>query len=227
MEVIYTLLLLLPLFTAVLPLFTIANQEVVVNPNGSGDFTTIMGAVSAIPPSSNSSDFFTIRIAEGVYSEYVVVPAQRTNLKMVGAGINKTVITGNRSVKDGWKTSKSATFAVFGNMFVAINMTFRNSAGPIKEQAVAVRNDANPSVFYLCSFEGYQDTLLTNYGLQFYRECDIYGTVDIIFGRAKAFFQNSKIYARLPMQGQSNVLTADGRETLIDQTGIILHNAQS
>ena len=77
---------------------------------------------------------------------------------------------------------------------------------------MAARNGADLSTFYHCSFEGYQDTLYTHSLRQFYRECDIYGTVDFIFGNAAVVFQDCNIYPRLPLQGQFNAIsiTAQG-----------------
>lgn len=103
--------------------------------------------------------------------------------------------------------------------FVAVNITIRNTAGSIKQQAVALRNGADLSTFYSCSFEGYQDTLYTHSLRQFYRECDIYGTVDFIFGNAAAVFQNCNLYPRLPMPGQFNAITAQGRNDPGQNTG--------
>ncbi|EXC05634.1 putative pectinesterase/pectinesterase inhibitor 41 [Morus notabilis] len=173
----------------------LASQIVVVNPDGTGNFTTISDAVNAAP--------------------------NDTNLMLIGDG---TVITGNRSVVDGWTTLNSATFAVVGQGFVAINMTFRNTAGAIKHQAVAVRNGADSSAFYNCSFEGYQDTLYTHSLRQFYRDCDIYGTVDFIFGNAAAVLQKCNIYPRLPLQNQFNAITAQGRTDPNENTGTSIHN---
>lgn len=116
--------------------------------------------------------------------------------------------------------------AVVGQRFVAVNITFRNTAGAVKHQAVAVRNGADLSAFYSCSFEGYQDTLYTHSLRQFYRNCDVYGTVDFIFGNAAVVFQNCNLYARLPMQGQTNVLTAQGRLDPNQNTGTSIHNCR-
>ena len=114
--------------------------------------------------------------------------------------------------------------AVVGQGFVAINMTFQNIAGAAKHQAVAVRNGADLSTFYSCSFEGYQDTLYTHSMRQFYKDCDIYGTVDFIFGNAAVVFQNCNIYSRLPMRGQSNTITAQGRTDPNQNTGTSIQN---
>ncbi|ONK63361.1 uncharacterized protein A4U43_C07F14250, partial [Asparagus officinalis] len=143
---------------------------------------------------------------------------------MIGDGINETVVTGDRNNFDGWTTFNSATLAVMGQGFVAINMTFQNTAGPAKHQAVAVRNGADLSTFYRCSFEGYQDTLYTHSMRQFYKDCDIYGTVDFIFGNAAVIFQNCNIYSRLPLQGQSNTITAQGRTDPNQNTGTSIQN---
>lgn len=111
-----------------------------------------------------------------------------------------------------------------GQGFVGVNMTIRNTAGAVKHQAVALRNGADLSTFYSCSFEGYQDTLYVHSLRQFYRECDIYGTVDFIFGNAKVVFQSCNMYPRLPMAGQFNAITAQGRTDPNQDTGISIHN---
>ncbi|XP_020231794.1 probable pectinesterase/pectinesterase inhibitor 41 [Cajanus cajan] len=198
---------------------------VTVSQDGSGNFTTISDAIAAAPNKSVSTDgYFLIYVTAGVYQENVSIDKKKTYLMMVGDGINKTIITGNRSVVDGWTTFSSATLAVVGQGFVGVNMTIRNTAGAVKHQAVALRNGADLSTFYSCSFEGYQDTLYVHSMRQFYRECDIYGTVDFIFGNAKVVFQSCNMYPRLPMSGQFNAITAQGRTDPNQDTGISIHN---
>ncbi|KAL1350695.1 pectinesterase-like [Arachis hypogaea] len=203
----------------------VVSQMVVVNPDGSGDYTTINDAVNAAPNNTlGINGFFVIYVVAGVYEEYVSIPKTKQYLMMIGDGINRTIITGNRSVTDGWTTFNSATFAVVAKGFVAVNMTFRNTAGGINHQAVALRSGADLSAFYSCSFEGYQDTLYTHSMRQFYRNCDIYGTVDFIFGNAAVVFQDCNIYPRLPMSNQFNAITAQGRTDVNQNTGISIHN---
>ncbi|MED6155550.1 putative pectinesterase/pectinesterase inhibitor 41 [Stylosanthes scabra] len=201
------------------------NGIVTVSQDGTGNFTTINDALAAAPNKSSSTDgYFLIYVTAGIYDEIVSIDKKKTYLMMIGDGINKTIITGNRSVVDGWTTFNSATFAVVGQGFVGVNFTVRNTAGAVKHQAVAVRNGADLSTFYSCSFEGYQDTLYAHSLRQFYRECDIYGTVDFIFGNAASVFQNCNIYPRLPMSGQFNAITAQGRTDPNQNTGISIHN---
>ncbi|KAF3795721.1 putative pectinesterase/pectinesterase inhibitor 41 [Nymphaea thermarum] len=198
---------------------------VTVAQDGSGNYSTISEAVAAAPNSTlPSKGYHVIYVKAGVYQEYVSVDKKKKNLMMVGDGINQTIITGNRSVGDGFTTFNSATLAVVGPNFIGRDFTVQNTAGPAKHQAVAVRNGADLSTFYRCSFEAYQDTLYTHSLRQFYRECDIYGTVDFIFGNAAVVFQNCNLYARLPMSGQQNMFTAQGRTDPNQNTGTSIIN---
>ncbi|CAN0914122.1 Probable pectinesterase/pectinesterase inhibitor 41 [Linum grandiflorum] len=201
------------------------SRIVVVNSYGTGNFITIEDAVAAAPNDTEHNDgYYVIHLESGVYNEYVTIPKNKRYVMMIGDGINRTVITGNRSVIDGWTTFNSATFAVLGQGFVAMNITFRNTAGPSKHQAVAVRNGADKSTFYTCSFEGYQDTLYTHSQRQFYKNCDIFGTIDYIFGNAAVVFQNCNIYSRLPLDSQFNSVTAQGRTDPNQNTGTSIQN---
>lgn len=203
----------------------LVHDIVIVSKDGNANFTTINDAVAAAPNNTDgTSGYYLIYITAGVYEEYVSIAKNKKYLMMIGDGINQTIITGNHSFVDGWTTFNSSTFAVVGQGFVAVNITFRNTAGAIKHQAVAVRNGADLSTFYSCSFEGYQDTLYTHSLRQFYRECDIYGTVDFVFGNAAAVFQNCNFYPRRPMDNQFNAITAQGRTDPNQNTGISIQN---
>jgi len=116
--------------------------------------------------------------------------------------------------------------AIVGNGFLARDITFENAAGPSKHQAVALRNNADLSAFFRCSFVGYQDTLYVHSMRQFFRECDIYGTVDFIFGNAAVVFQNCNMYARKPNENQKNIFTAQGREDPNQNTGIAIQRCK-
>lgn len=113
-----------------------------------------------------------------------------------------------------------------GLRFIAQGITFRNTAGPTKGQAVALRSSSDLSVFYRCGIEGYQDTLMVHSQRQFYKECYIYGTVDFIFGNAAVVLQNCLIYVRKPIKGQVNVITAQGRNDPFQNTAISIHDSQ-
>ncbi|KAK8966430.1 hypothetical protein KSP40_PGU012472 [Platanthera guangdongensis] len=112
--------------------------------------------------------------------------------------------------------------AVAGKGFISRDITFENTAGAAKHQAVAFRSHSDLSVYYRCSFRGYQDTLYAHSLRQFYRECRISGTVDYLFGTAAAVFQNCQFLSRLPLPDQKNTITAQGRTYSDQNTGFVL-----
>ncbi|KAK1685808.1 hypothetical protein QYE76_046656 [Lolium multiflorum] len=200
------------------------NANAVVAKDGSGGYTTVSAAVAAAPTNSNSR--YVIYIKAGAYMENVEVGKNQKNLMFIGDGIGKTVIKASRNVVDGSTTFRSATVAVVGNNFLARDLTIENSAGPSKHQAVALRVGADLAAFYRCSFVGYQDTLYVHSLRQFFRECDIYGTIDFVFGNSAVVLQSCNLYARRPMASQSNVFTAQGRTDPNQNTGISIQKCK-
>lgn len=82
------------------------------------------------------------------------------------------------------------------------------------------------SVLYRCSIAGYQDTLYALALRQFYRECDIHGTIDFIFGNAAAVLQNCYLVLRRPRRGSYNVILASGRTDPGQNTGFSVQNCR-
>ncbi|KAF7136212.1 hypothetical protein RHSIM_Rhsim08G0244800 [Rhododendron simsii] len=203
---------------------TTVTPNVVVAADGSGDYRTVSAAVAAAP--EGSSTRYVIRIKAGVYRENVDVPKKKTNLMFLGDGRTTTIITASRNVVDGSTTFNSATVAVVGERFLARDITFQNTAGPSKHQAVALRVGADLSAFYHCDMIAYQDTLYVHSNRQFYINCYIAGTVDFIFGNAAAVLQDCDIHARRPNAGQKNMVTAQGRTDRNQNTGIVIQKCR-
>ncbi|CAN1827805.1 Pectinesterase 3 [Linum perenne] len=198
--------------------------NVVVAADGSGDYTTVTEAVAAAP--NKSDERFVIRIKAGVYRENVEVTKGKRNLMFLGDGRTTTIITAHRNVADGFTTFKSATVAVVGQGFLARDITFQNTAGPEKHQAVALRVGADLSAFYNCDILAYQDTLYVHSNRQFFINCLIAGTVDFIFGNAAVVLQDCDIHARRPGPGQKNMITAQGRKDPNQNTGIVIQKCR-
>ncbi|KAL6335381.1 hypothetical protein AAG906_029624 [Vitis piasezkii] len=198
--------------------------DVVVAADGSGDYKTVSAAVAAAP--EKSSKRYIIGIKAGVYKENVEVGKKKTNIMFLGDGRSNTIITGSKNVVDGSTTFNSATVAVVGEKFLARDITFQNTAGPSKHQAVALRVGSDLSAFYKCDMLAYQDTLYVHSNRQFYINCLVAGTVDFIFGNAAAVFQDCDIHARRPNSGQKNMLTAQGRTDPNQNTGIVIQKCR-
>ncbi|KAL2527461.1 putative pectinesterase/pectinesterase inhibitor 61 [Abeliophyllum distichum] len=196
--------------------------DITVSNDGNGTYKTIAEAIKKAPEYSNRR--FIIYVKAGKYVETdLKVGRKKTNIMFMGDGKGKTVISGGRSVQDKMTTFHTASFAATGAGFIARDMTFENWAGPSKHQAVALRVGADHAVVYRCNVVGYQDTLYVHSQRQFYRECDIYGTVDFIFGNAAVVFQACTIHARKPLPYQKITITAQNRKDPNQNTGISIH----
>ena len=86
--------------------------KVVVSKELDGDYMSIQEAVDDAP--ENSSKKYVIYIKRGVYNETVRIPYKKINLILVGDGMGKTVITGNRNAhQHGITTYDTATVGDF------------------------------------------------------------------------------------------------------------------
>lgn len=198
--------------------------NVVVAADGSGNYKTVSAAVAAAP--DNAKTRYIIKIKAGVYRENVEVTKKKKFIMFLGDGRSNTIITGNKNVVDGSTTFKSATVAVVGERFLARDLTFENTAGSSKHQAVALRVGSDFSAFYQCDMLAHQDTLYVHSNRQFYVKCLVAGTVDFIFGNAAALFQDCDIHARRPNAGQKNMVTAQGRIDPNQNTGIVIQKCR-
>lgn len=192
--------------------------NVTVAKDGSGNVKTLKEAVAMIKKKSLYR--FVIYVKEGVYVENVILEKALWNVMIYGDGKTKSIISGSLNFVDGTPTFSTATFAVAGKGFIAKDMGFINTAGAAKHQAVAFRSGSDLSVMYRCSFDAFQDTLYAHSNRQFYRECDITGTIDFIFGNAAVVFQSCNILPRQPMSNQFVTITAQGKKDPNQNTGI-------
>ncbi|ESQ48548.1 hypothetical protein EUTSA_v10022003mg [Eutrema salsugineum] len=198
--------------------------NVTVAADGSGDVKTVNEAVAKVPSKSNT--MFVIYVKAGTYVENVVMDKSKWNVMIYGDGKSKTIISGSKNYADGTKTYETATFGVQGKGFIMKDIGIINTAGPEKHQAVAFRSGSDHSVYYRCSFDGYQDTLYPHSNRQFYRDCDVTGTVDFIFGNAAVVFQNCDIMPRQPFSKQFNTITAQGKTDDNQNTGISIQRCR-
>lgn len=205
----------------------VIQADIIVAQDGSGTVKTITDAIKKAP--QNSARRTIIVVKAGTYEEdNLKVGRKKTNLWFLGEGKGRTVITGKKSVgRDQISTFHTAVFAATGTGFVVRDITFVNEAGPQNNQAVALRVGADHAVVYRCEIKGYQDTLYVHSQRQFYRECDIYGTVDFIFGNAAVVFQNCTMWARKPMAQQKITITAQNRKDPNQNTGMSIHACQA
>jgi pectin methylesterase-like acyl-CoA thioesterase len=154
-----------------------------------GQFSTVQAAVDSI--ASGSTERVRIDIGAGTYTEKITI-ASRTNLCLVGASAAATILTYSDSSATIGSTSGSASVHVSANDFSAANLTIQNGYGT-GSQAVALRVTGQRQQFLNCRFVGYQDTLYTHSGVQYFRNCYVQGNVDYVFGGSTAVLQNCEV----------------------------------
>ncbi|XP_010462290.1 PREDICTED: pectinesterase 1 [Camelina sativa] len=192
--------------------------DVTVAGDGTGDVKTVNEAVLMVP--KKSLKMFVIYVKSGTYIENVVMDKSKWNVMIYGDGKGKTIISGSKNFVDGTPTYETATFAIQGKGFVMKDIGIINTSGATKHQAVAFRSGSDFSVYYQCSFDGFQDTLYPHSNRQFYRDCDVTGTIDFIFGSAAVVFQGCKIMPRQPLPNQFNTITAQGKKDPNQNSGM-------
>jgi pectin methylesterase-like acyl-CoA thioesterase len=175
-----------------------------VSKDGLADYTTVQGAIDAIP--ANNAEKVEVFIENGVYKELVTIPKDKPFIHLKGESVSGTVITyDNYSGKEKpgggtYGTTGSASVYVYGDDFTAENLTFENSfdeqsVNVSNKQAVAVYARGERQIFKNSRFIGNQDTLYVNGGTQYFYQSYIEGDVDFIFGRSSAVFEKCDIFS--------------------------------
>ena len=190
---------------------------ITVAQDGSGDFASVSEAVLAVPYDCRAE----IHIGPGTYREKLV--CEKKDIALLGAGMDRTRIVwgdgGRLPHPDGRTTHTFRSYTAFfsGEGLRVENLTIENDAGPGAEvgQAVAAYVDSARAFFADVRLLGNQDTLfcaplpekerekdgfLGPRGLaprrptaQYYRNCQIAGDIDFIFGGADALFEQCTI----------------------------------
>ncbi|KZV44608.1 plant invertase/pectin methylesterase inhibitor superfamily [Dorcoceras hygrometricum] len=194
--------------------------DAVVAKDGSGDFDTISDAIQ-----SAKGGRYVIYVKSGDYNEKI--STSKDGITLIGDGKYSTIIYASSSVGKGSSLRGSSTFSITGDGFIARDIGFQNTAGASAGQAIALTVASDRAVLYRCSLVGNQDTLYALSLRQFYRECDIYGTVDYIFGNAAAVFQGCSIILQRPrISGGYDVILANGRSDPGQNTGFSLQDCK-
>lgn len=149
---------------------------------GSGQtYNTITAAYNA----ASSGD--TIVVYPGTYSEKLSITKSSITIKgstypSLNPSSNEAVMTYATYASASGSDDSSATLLVSGANFKMYNMNITNTAGT-GGQAVALSATGTSQGFYACALKGYQDTLYSHTGTQYFSRCYIEGAIDFIFGR--------------------------------------------
>jgi pectinesterase len=175
-------------------------------------------------PFGSSTDAACIYIASGTYEEQLTIDYDGA-LTIYGetsdsstSASNDVTITHTIDSTDAGTLDESSTVNIVSSNVSLYNLNIVNGYG-YGSQAVAVTANADQLAFYQCSFSGYQDTLYSKAGTQYYSGCLIEGAVDYIFGDALAWFTGCTI-----MSNGGGSITANSREETSDSAWYVFDN---
>ena len=184
---------------------TAPDVEKIVNKDGSGDYTTIQAAFTAVP--DNYPGRWIIHVKPGTYYEKCTLASTKSNVFLIGEDPATTIITYNAYAGQSngaggtWGTNNCFSVAIDASDFLAQNITFQNTikndgaTGSGGEQAVALRTKGDRQQYYNCRLLGYQDTYYTNSNGRIYmKKCYIEGSVDFIFGNGVMVLDSCTTY---------------------------------
>jgi pectinesterase len=177
-------------------------KQIVVAPDGSGNYKTVQAAFDAVP--ANNKKPLTIYVKNGTYREKLHLDSGKNFVELKGESRFYTILifddhTGKNDPNGKpINTQTSHSIIISADNFTARNITFANDAGFTAGQAVALDSRGDKAQYYNCRIVGNQDILLLNNekGRQYFKDCYIEGTTDYIFGAAPAWFENCHIHSK-------------------------------
>ena len=189
------------------------DHDLLVAPDGSGDFTTVQAAVDAAGTTGTAADPVVIAVRPGEYREVVAMPRNHVQLIGTTGNAEDVVIVYDNAAgtpkPDGsgtYGSSGSATVLIRGSNITVRDLTFANDFDEDAvelsgEQALAVKTQGDRLVFDNVRFLGDQDTLMVDspspgvLARSYFVNSYVEGDVDFIYGRGTAVFDRSTIFA--------------------------------
>ncbi|MCT9077147.1 pectinesterase family protein [Streptomyces fulvoviolaceus] len=199
-----------------------AATTLTVAKDGSGQYSTVQAAVTAVP--ANNPSRVVIAVKPGTYREVVKVPSNKPHVTIQGTGGSRkdtVIVYGNAAgmqKPDGsgtYGTPGSATMSVQSDDSQVRNLTVTNDFDEAANQslaghqAVALLTTADKVVLDSLIVNGDQDTLeletaaSDKLGRVYVTNSYITGNVDFIFGRATAVIDRSVITLKKRWNGTS------------------------
>lgn len=200
-----------------------AATTVTVAADGSGNYTTIQAAISAVASGT------VISVKKGTYQGQVNIPTSKSGLTLQGTSNNTdVVITGNKS-QASTDAKGSATVLNLGKNVTIKNLTMRNTYGE-GSQALALYAGGDRQVYDNVRMLGYQDTFLSWGGTggsqvrQYVRGSYIEGAVDFIYGNGALVIDSSTISSVNRSNSNGGYLTAAATNSA-NKYGILINKS--
>jgi pectinesterase len=199
-----------------------AQQRIVVDAGGKGDYKTIQGAINSLPDSATTPRIIFIK--KGVYKEKLYI--EKRNIVLKGEDREQTIITASIA-RDEWRCGHTddwgvATMNIGANDITLENLTVTNSFGfdfkeeysiycasdTLNKQRKLVKNGHQMALRTLnatrlkavnCHFRAFGGDTVSpwevNNGMWYFKDCIMEGGVDFYCPRGWAWAENCEFIA--------------------------------
>lgn len=181
---------------------------ITIGQDGAGDFATLQAAFDWVP--LNNTLLRTIQVLPGVYRDNATLGFGRNQVAVVGMGTKRgdvTIAYPYAYFAPPSSVSTAGTLRVEGNDVTVKNLTLDNlicypysPTGRPQNENPALNGATNTLhttgkriVFDDVLVKGGQDTYWGNKGISYFYNCEIWGSVDFIYGAALAVFDRCVI----------------------------------
>ena len=172
---------------------TATATAITVAADGSGDFTTVQGAIDSVPAGNTQRVVITVK--KGTYDEIVYIGATRPFITIHGEDRTATIVGYYNNNTLNGTTATRAAFSIAANDSVLETITIRNTTPQGGSQAEAVFTGAQRVLLNRVNLLSRQDTLLTNTGTAFITDSYIEGNTDFMWGTAAVYFSHCELKA--------------------------------
>lgn len=182
---------------------------ITIGQDGAGDFATFQGAFDWIPVSNTLAR--TISVLPGIYRDSATLAGSRNNVTIIGAGSSRTnaqliypfvyfaapnpVFTaGSLRIESSDVTVQNLTLdnIIYG-VYHPTGYASSGAAGAFAGAINTLATTGKRIVFDNVLIKGGQDTIYDVIGIVYYHNCEVWGSVDFIYGSALAVFDQCNI----------------------------------
>lgn len=197
---------------------------IIVNPS---KFVSTVGPIQrAIDSLKSQKGPKVIFIMPGRYVENIVI-TYKDPLTILGFSknssffaANEVLITVNTSMVEKGEIGKNSGLLVKKDNFVMKNINITNTFG---RKGVALTAEGSQHAYRACSFVGVTDTVYARSGAQFFHSCNVEGSVDVVVGGARSWFESCTI-GIIPSQTQQ-IIASNRRLNAKDPGGFIFNKS--
>jgi pectin methylesterase-like acyl-CoA thioesterase len=178
---------------------------ITIGQDGAGDFATFQGAFDWIP--LNNTLPRTVRVKPGIYRDNATLAGSRNFVTLAGDGASRTDVQLIYPYAYFTTPFTAGTLRIESSDVTVLNLTLDNLVysdyhptgetssggtafnGAINTLATTGRRIVLDNVLV----KGGQDTIYDNFGIVYYRNCEVWGCTDYIYGKALAVFDGCRV----------------------------------